>query len=173
VRRLQYGWWVLIAGNLVLAGNAYAAGFYVVDESGVSADDDPVASGFAADDTGIEDTLAASDVSYHIPEKPAVVVSPNPRPIIVNQYVVINNQPAPRQRNLRAFYTSARWRCERYGFIYSSAGRCRVPAWHKVKRSHQRKTVAATRQRAQPKLRGRMHAPRQRIARPRSTRFSF
>ncbi len=98
--------------------SASSAGFYAVDDSGRSAPDDPVASGFAR---------APDRSPGRGPPVQAAPGAAEPRPVAPRRVVIEVRGPADRAVSDAA----AAWRCESAGFFYTSQGRCVAPAYRR------------------------------------------
>ena len=101
------------------------AAFYRVAPGGELVVEDPLASGFAVDSTGAYDsprqpagTAGSSAVRY---------LHARPRPLRIRIDIGRPSGVDSRAADLEAF------RCERYGFFYSSQGSCVIPAFKRVR----------------------------------------
>jgi hypothetical protein len=98
--------------------------FYGVGSTGMSAPENPLATGFALDSSASFDPAAQENGAAAQPEEGAdtgLTLHENPAQLTIRlEY--------PSQRRLDSFRRELdEYRCERHGFIYTTEGRCVVP----------------------------------------------
>jgi len=105
--------------------------FYGVGPTGMSAPEDPLATGFALDSSASFDPAARESGAADQPEEaadPGLTLIENPAPLTTRL-----EYPSQRRRDYfrREF---DEYRCERHGFVYTTKGRCVVPVWRHTTR---------------------------------------
>jgi hypothetical protein len=105
--------------------------FYGVGPMGMSAPENPLATGFALDSSASFDPAARDSGAAAQPDEapdPGLNLIENPAPLTTRL-----EYPSQRHRDFfrREF---DEYRCERHGFVYTKKGRCVVPVWRHTTR---------------------------------------